>query len=262
MWGVSERDQVAMAMLHTEGVKHPVNSSVIGRLLEEVSWDGVNVRAYRDGGRGRENVLTAEVLSPLSFLPRDTFLGELLRHAHGPGDVCARVAAEVEDADITLLPDELVLGPQGIKVQPDAQLISPNCYVMVEAKRIRRSSFQTEQLAREYVALLTAAGRKLPLLFLILSGPPPLAVKGHGRLGIHEAVSLRLADVLARTDGQAGSFETLAARIPDVFAWVTWDEVRTLVSAGRDAFRDAPAGLDRTVERLCEAVTTAIHWHS
>jgi hypothetical protein len=251
-----------LRMGHTAGVEHLANSSVIGRLLEEVSWDGANVRAYRDGGRGRENVLTAEVLSPLSFLPRDAFLGEILRRAHGPEEVCARVAAEVEDADITLLPDELVLGPHGIKVQPDAQLVSSHCYVMVEAKRIRPSSFQTEQLAREYVALLTAAGERLPLLLLILPGPPPLAVKGHGRLDVQEAVMLRLADVLARTDGGAGSLETLVARIPDVLAWVTWDEIRTLVGAGRDAFREAPAGLGSTVERLCEAVTTAIDWHS
>ncbi|TCC48054.1 hypothetical protein E0H73_43010 [Kribbella pittospori] len=243
-------------------MEHSVNSSVIGRLLEEVSWDGVNVRAYRDGGRGRGNVLTAEVLCPLSFLPRDRFLGEILRLAHGPGDVCARVAAEMEDADVTLLPDELVLRPHEIKVQLDAQFISPNCYVMVEAKRIRRSSFQAEQLAREYLALLTAAGEKLPVLFLILPGPPPLAVRGHGRMGIHEAVSLRLDDVLAKTGGEAGSFESLAARIPDVLAWVTWDEIRTLVGGGRDAFRGARAGLGRTVERLCDAVTTAIDWHS
>ena len=100
------------------------------------------------------------------------------------------------------------------------------------------------------------------MLLLILPGPPPLAVKGHGRLDVAEAVSLRLADVLARTDGEAGSLETLVARIPDVFAWVTWAEIRALVTAGKDGFREAPAGLGGTVERLCNAVTTAIDWHS
>lgn len=47
------------------------NTSVLGRLLEEISWEGSRVREYRDGGRGRENVLTAEVLGHfLTFLVR------------------------------------------------------------------------------------------------------------------------------------------------------------------------------------------------
>lgn len=58
------------------------NTTIIGRLLEEISWEGKRVRLYRRGGRGMENVLTAEVLLPLSFLPRTHFLGELLLAAH------------------------------------------------------------------------------------------------------------------------------------------------------------------------------------
>jgi hypothetical protein len=50
------------------------NNSVLGRLFAEISWEGARVREYRDGGRGRENVLTAEVLGALSYLPRSTFL--------------------------------------------------------------------------------------------------------------------------------------------------------------------------------------------
>lgn len=34
------------------------NSSMIGRLLDEISWEG-NAKKYRGGGRGKENVLTA-----------------------------------------------------------------------------------------------------------------------------------------------------------------------------------------------------------
>jgi hypothetical protein len=71
------------------------NSSVLGRLLEEISWEGARVRGYRDGGRGRENVLTAEVLGALSYLPRSTFLAAVFRAAHGADETRERVAAEL-----------------------------------------------------------------------------------------------------------------------------------------------------------------------
>ena len=57
-----------------------VSPSITGRLLEEISWEG-NARRYRRGGQGRENVLTAEVFQILDFLPRDRFLGEVIRSA-------------------------------------------------------------------------------------------------------------------------------------------------------------------------------------
>lgn len=46
--------------------------TLIGRLLHEISWEG-NARPYREGGRGRENVLTAEVFLVLDFLPAQLF---------------------------------------------------------------------------------------------------------------------------------------------------------------------------------------------
>ena len=49
------------------------NVSVIGRLLEEISWEGSRVKQYGEGGRGLENVLTAEVLLPLTYFPRGPF---------------------------------------------------------------------------------------------------------------------------------------------------------------------------------------------
>lgn len=57
--------------------------SVIGRLLEELSWVGSTIKAYRHGGRGYENVLTAEALQALDFLPRGQFLGEVLQQCTG-----------------------------------------------------------------------------------------------------------------------------------------------------------------------------------
>ncbi len=141
------------------------NASVIGRLLEEVSWDGERVRAYRDGGRGRENVLTAEVLSPLGYLPRDQFLGEVLRSAHGATETCAGAASEIEEAQLTLLPEESLLPGSAVVVQPDATMAMPGHFVLVEAKRIRTASFQPEQLAREYITLLDKAADRVPYCF-------------------------------------------------------------------------------------------------
>ena len=54
------------------------NTSTLGRLLEELSWLGTTIRNYRNGGRGYENVLTAEALQGLDFLPRSTLLGSVL----------------------------------------------------------------------------------------------------------------------------------------------------------------------------------------
>jgi hypothetical protein len=155
-----------------------------------------SIRAYRDGGRGFENVLTAEVLTALDFLPREAFLRAVVRAAHGADAARMMFLAEVEQAEVILLPEEMKLRPSGptyqaqLVVQPDDIMMSTGCYVLPEAKRIRRSSFQAEQIAREYVALMAAAEGKSPLLSLILGSPPPVTVKGHGRLSVEDAASL------------------------------------------------------------------------
>lgn len=240
-------------------VDEPSNMSVIGRLLEEVSWEGKNVKAYRDGGRGRENVLTAEVMLPLSFLPRDRFLGAILRSAHGADAARMDVAAGIEEAIVTLLPEELTL-PTGIKVQPDAQFATVNSFTLIEAKRLRRSEFQVEQLAREFLALLSEAGRRVPLLLLILGKEPPVSVTGHGRLGISDAVTLTLPNLLDQAD-RTEELDALVARIPEVVAWVTWGQIRDIVVTGRTAF-EQETEVAGTMRRLCDAVVTAIDWHS
>ena len=135
----------------------PHNASVVGRLLEELSWVGVTIRNYRNGGRGYENVLTAEALQALDFLPRASFLGAVLGAAHGADLARAKLISEIEEATFTLLPGNRALIPSGdrhqtqMPVQPDGIMESLNTYTILEAKRIRSSSFQPEQLAREYV---------------------------------------------------------------------------------------------------------------
>ncbi len=238
------------------------NSSVIGRLLEEISWEGPRVRGYRDGGRGRENVLTAEVLGPLSYLPRPTFLAAVFRAAHGADETRERIALEAELSKITLLPDESVLAPGGTDVQPDGLLTTPSCHVLIEAKGMGRSAFQPEQLSREFVCVLRDAWKARPLLLLITPTEPPVPVKGHGRLSIETAISLHLESVLARTAGLDIAVDDLLDRIPDTVAWITWMKIRQAVSGAQIDLANLPAGVAGTVRRLRDDLVAAIDWHS
>lgn len=239
------------------------NTSVIGRLLEELSWEGASVRGYRRGGRGRENVLTAEVFLPLGYLPRQAFLGEVFSAAHGADQTRAAVASEIEDAEITLLPDECRLSPSNIVVQPDASVVSRTTYVLVEVKRIRRSSFQPEQLAREYVALLLDAQQRTPLLLVVLGEPPPVRVAGHSeRLSLEDAVKSRLDAVSSRMEGVPISPDEMRRRLPDTLAWVTWSEIKQITLRQAQQFTHLDHHLAGTIRRLATSVTTAIDWHT
>ncbi|MGI9017077.1 MAG: hypothetical protein ACR2HR_08240 [Euzebya sp.] len=145
-------------MRDNERMEEPRNTSVIGRLLDEVSWVGSKIRDYRGGGRGHENVLTAEVLLPLTYLPRAEFLGEVFRCANGADEARRRVADELEHAEIVFLPDQSQLGPDGPGVQPDGMIVSQTCHVLVEAKAMK-GSFQPEQLAPISRTLLRCTSR-------------------------------------------------------------------------------------------------------
>jgi hypothetical protein len=250
-----------------DGSAVATNMSVIGRLLEEVSWDGAAVRRYRQGGRGLENVLTAEVLMALDFLPRTHFLGAVLNAAHGAGSARRRVVGEVEDAAVTLLPDELRLVPGAdtrggrLIVQPDAVITSPGCCVLVEAKRIRSSAFQPEQLAREYVAVLREAGPRVPLLLVVLGAPPVLLAR-HGRFTIGDAIGTFLDPVLDRVDPPDLNREQVRQRIDRTCAWITWTEVGGVVAGQRERFRNHDTTVVGSVDRLAAAVTRAVSWHT
>lgn len=236
------------------------NTSIIGRLLEEISWEG-NAAPYRDGGRGRENVLTAEVMISLGFLPRTHFLAEVLRAAHGAERALSGIAAQIEDCQLSVLPPELRLEPAGTVVQPDALLETETGYVFVEAKGLRRASFQREQLAREYLAVLRGAKTRDPVLLLILRSPPPVAVKGQGLRDVIDAIKEQLPLVLANTGGDE-SFDDLVDRIPQVVSWVTWAEIETVVARQMSSLKIEDPSLRGTVERLATAVSTAISIHS
>jgi hypothetical protein len=240
------------------------SSSIVGKLLEEISWE--SARDYRAGGQGRENVLTAEVLVGLDFLPRAHFLGAVIQAAHGAEEARNKLAAEAEDLLMGFLPGDFNLGSGGrnarLTVQPDAIFTTPSTYTLVEAKRIRYGSFQPEQLAREYLALMSQTGTLMPVLFL-LGVTPPVRVKGNGQLELAEAVGKFLGPVLERaSDPRLPSEAELMDRLPDVFCWISWQELDQCVREAASKYTSGPSSGVASVHRIAAFVGNAIAWHA
>jgi hypothetical protein len=238
--------------------------SMIGKLLEEVSWE--HATSYRHGGRGRENVLSAEVLMALDFLPRKHFLGAVTRAATGAEQARAALVNEIEEAELRFLPGDMALAPNRsgkdqLFVQPDALITSSSSFVLVEAKRVRTSSFQPEQLAREYVATMAYAGTRSPLI-LLLGVEPPVLVRGRGRMGLEQAVSSELESVLFRANNERLTVEGLVERIPDVFCWITWAELSAVIGSQAAGFSTADPSVNASVRRLAKSIGSSIAWHA
>jgi len=138
------------------------------------------------------------VFQALDLLPRTTFLAEVLRQAHGDPAALAAVAQQAESALVDVLPGTLDPTHGAPAVQPDAVLRMSAATVLVEAKRLLSGSFQPEQLAREYLVLERSFSSPTRILLLVLPDPPPVAVRGRGRLPIHDAILEQLEVVHAR----------------------------------------------------------------
>lgn len=216
------------------------NDSPLGRLLEELSWEG-NARKYREGGRGLENVLVTEEFSALDLLPRRAFLGEVLAAAHGADAARAAIIESIEDAVVDLLPGGPDLAaPGGPNIQPDAYLHLPDATVLVEAKRIRSGGFQLEQLAREFLSLMRDQQTADRSLLLVLPKPPAVSVRGLGPLEVAEAITTQLPAVHARAATPPPLGE-LMRRVADGWAYVTWSEIEAVTerqSAALHSFDD------------------------
>ena len=251
------------------------NTSPIGRLLEELSWMGRSVKAVRGGGRGNENVLTVEALQGLDFLPRKLFLGEVIRAAHGADAARQILIQEIEQAELKLLPGNHYLIPSATRhqvklpVQPDILIETDSCYVLGEVKRIRRSSFQPEQLSREFVLLMREAQgtqnyphQRIPLMFLILGSEPPVAIDGHGRLDIADGIKLYLESVLKRAEDHDFTAEELLEKMPEAVAWITWQEIRDVVNKQVDKLELEEESIASCIQRLARSVTRVIEWHN
>ena len=153
---------------------------------------------YRDGGRGMENALTAEVFQGLSNLPRDLFLGEILRFAHGAEQTRFAAANEVEHADLDVLPGSFLLPALDMDVQPDVWVTGSSVQLLVEAKGFKKgAAFNVEQLPRELLCLQAHSDDPAPLLLLILTTPPPIRLSGKGRHGVEAGVAVGLESLCA-----------------------------------------------------------------
>ena len=234
-----------------------MNTSVIGRLLEEISWEGRRSRMYRQGGRGIENVLSAQVLQALDLLPRTAFLGRVIRDAHGADAARARVAGEVEDLTVAFLPDEMTLAADGARVQADALLTGPSTVVLVEAKASGRSSFQPAQLSREYLALLQQAGDRMPLMLLMLGAPPPVMVSGSGLL---DPLAALASELQAHASGTP-AVDELLQRAPETLAWTTWSDIATAVADEMAHLEIPDPSLAAAVRRTAQSLVDAVSWH-
>lgn len=241
--------------------------SALGRLLNEVSWEG-NARKYRNGGPGLENVLTTEVFQALDFLPRTEFFGRIIRSAVGGSpEALNTVAEEAERLTFRLLPGDIILtehqpnGEGRLNVQPDGILESAGAYCMLEAKRIKRGAFMPEQLAREFLAVVQESGYRGGLLLLVLPSPPPVNVDRHGRLALHDAVTKFLPRVLERLPGRFPSVGELYSRIDSTLAYTTWQKIEEQVGLAAAEFSSGDQSVKRCIGRLAAAVVNGIQWH-
>jgi len=246
-----------MTAIGTES-PHGVNTSVIGRLLEEISWEGRRARQYRQGGRGKENVLSAQVLQALDLLPRTAFLGRVIHEAHGADEARARVVKEVEDLSLVFLPDEVALAADGVRVQADALLTGPTTLVLVEAKASAQSPFQPAQLSREFRALLQQAGNRTPLMLLILGAPPPVKVSGRGLLDPLAALSAELQ----ASAPEASGLDELLHRAFEILAWTTWSSVATAVADEMTRLKVPNQSVAASVRRTGQSLVDAVGWHA
>lgn len=238
--------------------------SMVGKLLEEVSWE--HATSYRQGGRGRENVLSAEVMMALDFLPRGHFLGAALRAATGADHARNALVKEIEEAELRFLPGDMTLAPNRLGndqmvVQPDALITSPGSFVLVEAKRVRANSFQPQQLAREYVATMAHAATRIPLI-LLLGAAPPVLVRGRGRMSLEDAITSELESVLLRANNEQLEMEGLVERVHDVFCWITWSELSAVIGSQAADFSATDPSVNASVQRLAKSLCSSIAWHA
>jgi len=228
--------------------------SAVRRLLDELSWEG-NARKYRDGGLGLENVITTEVFQALDFLPRRDFLGRVLEGAAGAS--LAPLQADIERAVVDVLPGDLTHPDLGIRAQPDVLIDSPGAFVFVEAKRLRRSSFQPNQLAKELLLAAEHGRGRCPVLLLVLDAPPPVTVQGHGSMSVEDAVGLG-RELISAQHGRP-----VATPNPsDLVAWTTWSDIGSQVAEAMQAYDNPDQSTVNAVARVAATIADALSAHA
>lgn len=247
------------------------NGSIIGSLLKEISWVGSRnlIKHYRNGGLGIENVLTAEVLQGLDFLPRQHFLGAVINELSGymlpARDI---LISEIEQASVSLLSEHFYLRPSReshdtrIDVQPDGFLVSPSVFGLIECKPMKRSSFGQEQLAREFVIATREAQGRLPMLMLVLGEEPPVRIEGAGRQTIQAAILDKLEKVRGMTEQHPYSYSELRDMVDMSVAWITWRRISEVVAGQMRTFATESPSIRASIQRIADVVIGAIDRHN
>ena len=228
--------------------------SAVRRLLDELSWEG-NARKYRDGGLGLENVITTEVFQALDFLPRQAFLSRVLEGVAGAS--LTAVQAEIEQVVVDILPGDLTHSDLDIRAQPDARIDSLGAFVFVEAKRLRRSSFQPEQLTKELLLAAEHGQGRRPALLLVLAVPPPVTVQGHGSMSIEDAVRLG-QELLSERHGRP----VQTPNPSDMVAWTTWANIAGQVEDALQAYNNPDTSTYNAVARVANTIADALRAHA
>lgn len=252
-------------------MEKPQPASLISHLLWGISWEGRNVNSkYRDGGRGIEEVLTTEVLLGLEFLPRRPFC-ERLNGYLSSGRSCTPF---LDDQELDAL--RFLSAPTGrhalkpdasshqeaIDVQFDAMAETDHSRIFIEAKRIRSSSFQEEQLARTFIIALRESGDLKPRMLVLLGQPPPVTIQNVGKRDIREGILARLDAVYDKTEYTDFALSDAKERIDECVAWITWQEVAEIIEAAMNEYDNADPSTYAAIGRIAEFISESIKWHS
>lgn len=243
--------------------------TIIGRLLSEVSWAGRTIKDYREGGAGYENVLTAEVFQLLDFLPRTEFLMEVLKSVHMQNEYKYSISStEVEAMNLDILPGNYYLKKEytshqtGMPVQPDGLLESNKKYIMLEAKRIKRSSFQKRQLAKEFYLMTREMKDREPLLFVVLGKEPPVSIAGKGRRSLVEDILIELDGVHKEAKNHPLSLYEIKELVNQSVGWITWTEILSICNNQLSKLKYCNESMRNSVKRMIVELEKIIDRHS
>ena len=192
----------------------------------------------------------------LDFLPRDQFLRQVIRSARGATTGCQIAATHAEESTVEILPGDFLHAEYGFKAQPDALITSTQSYVLVEAKRIRRSSFGPEQVARELLLAEQAAAGRTPLLLIVLGAEPPVSLRGHGTMTLTDSAVLG-AELISARLGRPVKIPNLESTI----AYISWAHIADRVQSAVSAYLENDVSASRTTQRLATTLLEAVRVH-
>lgn len=245
-------------------------NSPIAHLLSGISWEGRKVnKKYRAGGRGVEEVLTTEVLLGLEFLPRRPFI------KYFSDRITSSSSSDRFLSDEELDTFHFLSAPVGrhalrpnapthqaaIDVQIDAMAETDYSRIFIEAKRIRSSSFQEEQLARTFIVALREAQQRRPRMLLILGEPPPVKVKNLGRVEITDGIRMCLASVYKKTECIEFTLPEAEQRLEDCVGWITWHSIAEAVESAMREYDNHDKQTYASIQRIASFISESVRWH-